>query len=243
MYRWSCLEDILGSKRRSKPSKMSDRSASLRRRSTTASGRESFPRSAGSPGSAETPTTLGPRPIALARAAGQTPSLSQAVDEVTGSKTNSDQQKPTVAGRRTPSTTNSRRSAHAVNNQQSPIGARRQLNGPRSASSAPPVDAGNHSRRSLRHVLRAENPSARLARETAVPQAAPGTRLRRIAGSSFTHTATVPLARHVESSPAGRATSMAGPISRGGATRLTPTDAKTTSTGVVVERDEERGSA
>jgi hypothetical protein len=49
--------DLLGSKRRSKPSKMSDRSASLRACSATASGRKSFPRSAGSPGSAETRTT------------------------------------------------------------------------------------------------------------------------------------------------------------------------------------------
>jgi hypothetical protein len=39
--------------------KMSDRSASLRTCSTTASGRQSFPRSARSPGSAETRTTLG----------------------------------------------------------------------------------------------------------------------------------------------------------------------------------------
>jgi hypothetical protein len=37
------LRDLFGSKRRSKPSKMSDRSASLRRCLTTASGRESFP--------------------------------------------------------------------------------------------------------------------------------------------------------------------------------------------------------
>jgi hypothetical protein len=44
----------------------------------------------------------------VARAAGQTPSLSQAVDEVTGSKTRS---KP-------------------ARNQQSPVGARRQLSGP-----------------------------------------------------------------------------------------------------------------
>ena len=50
--------DLLGSKRRSKPSKMSDRSASLRACSATAFGRESFPRSAGSPGSAETRTWL-----------------------------------------------------------------------------------------------------------------------------------------------------------------------------------------
>jgi hypothetical protein len=46
MYRWSCLGDLLGSKRRSKPLKMADRSASLRKCFTTASGRESFPRSA-----------------------------------------------------------------------------------------------------------------------------------------------------------------------------------------------------
>jgi hypothetical protein len=59
MYRWSCLGDLLGSKRQSKPSNMSDRSASLRSCLTTASGRQSFPRSAGSPGSAETRTTLG----------------------------------------------------------------------------------------------------------------------------------------------------------------------------------------
>jgi hypothetical protein len=60
MYWWSCIGDLLGSKRRSRPSKMSDRSASLRRCFTTASGRKSFPRSAGSPGSAETRTALGP---------------------------------------------------------------------------------------------------------------------------------------------------------------------------------------
>ena len=59
MYRCPYVGELLGSKRRSKPSKMSDRSASLRRLFTTASGRESFPRSAGSPGSAQTRTTLG----------------------------------------------------------------------------------------------------------------------------------------------------------------------------------------
>ena len=96
--------DLLSSKRRSKPSKMSDRSASLRTCFPTASGRQSFPGRPGSPGSAETRTTLGPNPIALPRAAGQTLGLSQAVDEVTSSKTRSDQQE-----------TNSRRSAHAVN--------------------------------------------------------------------------------------------------------------------------------
>jgi hypothetical protein len=96
--------DLLGSKRRSKPSKMSYRSAPLRTCFPTASGRQSFPGRPGSPGSAETRTTLGPNPIALPRAADQTPGLSQAVDEVTSSKTRSDQQKPTVAGRRTPST-------------------------------------------------------------------------------------------------------------------------------------------
>jgi hypothetical protein len=153
MYRWSYGEPS-SSKRRSKPSKMSDRSASSRRCSTTASGRESFPRSAGSPGSAETPTTLGPIQIALVRAAGQTPNLNQAVDQVTSSKTRSDQQET----------------------KHSPVRARCQLNSPRSASSAPPRGCRNHSRRSLWHVLRAENPSGRLAPETAVPQAAPGTR-------------------------------------------------------------------
>jgi hypothetical protein len=45
MYRLSCSGDLVGSKRRWKPSKMSDRSASLRAGSTTASGRQSFPRS------------------------------------------------------------------------------------------------------------------------------------------------------------------------------------------------------
>ena len=56
--------DLLARKRQSKPSKMSDRSASLRRCSTTASGRESFPRSAGSPGSAETTRHARCHPIA-----------------------------------------------------------------------------------------------------------------------------------------------------------------------------------
>jgi hypothetical protein len=60
MYQWACMGDLLGSKRRSKPSKMSDRTASLRRCCVTASGRESFPSRPDPPGSAETGTTLGP---------------------------------------------------------------------------------------------------------------------------------------------------------------------------------------
>ena len=82
---------------------MSDRSASLRRCSTTASGRESFPRSAGSPGSAETHTTLGHIQSRSPGPPARHPAFSQAVDEVTGSKTRSDQQE-----------TNGRRSAHTV---------------------------------------------------------------------------------------------------------------------------------
>ena len=103
MYRWSCLGTFSVANGGSKPSKMSDRSASLRRCSTTASGRESFPRSAGSPGSAETHTTLGHIQSRSPGPPARHPAFSQAVDEVTGSKTRSDQQE-----------TNGRRSAHAV---------------------------------------------------------------------------------------------------------------------------------
>jgi hypothetical protein len=66
--------DLLGSKRRSKPSKMSDRSASLRRCFKTASGRKSFPRVGGIPqDQPETRTTLDLIQSRFARAAGQTP--------------------------------------------------------------------------------------------------------------------------------------------------------------------------
>jgi hypothetical protein len=59
MYGWACLGNLLASNGGRSRQKMSDRSASLRRCSRTASGRKSFPRSAGSPGSAETHATLG----------------------------------------------------------------------------------------------------------------------------------------------------------------------------------------
>jgi hypothetical protein len=74
--------DLFGSKRRSKPSEMSDRSASLRTCSTTASGRDSFP----GPPDPRDRLKHAPRsvpPIAPARAAGQTTSSAKRSDEVT----------------------------------------------------------------------------------------------------------------------------------------------------------------
>jgi hypothetical protein len=83
---------------------MSDRSASLGRCFTTASGRQSFPQVGQIPRISRKTHHARSHPIVLARAAGQTSRLSQAVDEVTGSKTHSDQHE-----------TNNHLSAHAVN--------------------------------------------------------------------------------------------------------------------------------
>jgi hypothetical protein len=169
MYRRSCLGNLLGSKRRSKPSKTSDRSASLRTCFPTASGRQSFPRSAGSAASAQTRTTLGSS-VPLPRVAGQSPSLSHAVDEVTGS----------TAPRR------------PARNQQSPVGTRRQLNGARSASSPPPRGCGEP----LPQVSLSGAPCRKSIGTARTGDTSPagGSRqmLRRIA-ASFTRTATVPL--------------------------------------------------
>jgi hypothetical protein len=131
MYRWSCLGDLLGSKRRSKPLKMADRSASLRKCFTTASGRESFPRSA----DPQDQLKHAPHSVSSSRPAGRPDT------------------QPLPSGRRSDRQQDPQRPAR---NQQSPVGAPRQLNGPRSASSAPPVDVGNRSRRCLCHVVGAE---------------------------------------------------------------------------------------
>jgi hypothetical protein len=88
--------DLLASKRRSKPSKMSDWSASLRTCFPTASGRQSFPQLGRIPKISRSISSNRARPGRRPE-----PSLSHAVDEVTGSTARADQQE-----------TNSRRSAH-----------------------------------------------------------------------------------------------------------------------------------
>ena len=107
MYRWSCLGNLLGSKRRCGRSRQRCQ-IGARRCVGVYNGIRQGVIPQGRPDPQDQLNTYHARshPIALARAAGQTPglSLSQAVDEVTGSTAHSDQQETNSRGSHMPST-------------------------------------------------------------------------------------------------------------------------------------------